>query len=234
MRARLIRALGAHLSGKYGDMKMLRLEILLSLVLLLIFCVSSAKGQVSTTGNSLGLIVLSKGYSQKGFIHIYNKDGSLWHKFTFYYDDCDGNFEYANESFRPFAFHQDYFLLALKCLRKDSGRYEVIVNEETGLTKYVKANDPTLRFEKWEDHILKVFSVEFNRKENPVLEVPQGRVKKVAMPNAPFHPVEVRGEWLKVKWEIANGTRQKGAKYNSGWIRWKRGDRLLVELFYFA
>ncbi len=207
---------------------MTRLKSLLSLILLLSFCASGVEGQVSTTSNSLGLIVLSRSYSNKAFIHIYNADGSLWHRFTFYYDDSDGKLEYANENFRPFAFHPDYFLLALKCVRKETGRYEVIVNEETGLKKYVKADDPSLRFETWGGHILKVFAVGFNRKENPVLNAPQGRVKKVAIPDVPFHPVEVRGEWLKIKWEAAN----KGARNDSGWIRWKRGERLLVELFY--
>jgi hypothetical protein len=119
-------------------------------------------------------------------------------------------------------------------VRKEAGRFEVIINEETGLKKYVKANDPSLKFEKWENHILKVFSVGFNRKENPVLNVPQGRVKKVSMPDVPFHPVEVRGEWLKVKWDVANGTENKGIKYDSGWVRWRKGERLLVELFYIS
>jgi len=209
---------------------MTRIKSLLSLLLLLSICTSGVKGQASATANSLGLIVLSKSYSNKNFIHIYNEDGSLWHKFSFYYDDSAGKFEYANESFRPFAFHPDYFLLALKCVRKDTGRYEVIVNEETGLKKYVKADDPSLKFETWEDHILKVFAVGFNRKQNPVLNAPQGRVKKVSTPDAPFHPVEVRGEWLKIKWEAAN----QRTKYGSGWIRWRRGERLLVELFYIS
>ena len=209
---------------------MTRLKYFLSLVLLLSFCASGLERQVSATANSLGLIVLSESYGKKDFVHIYNKDGSLWHKFSFYYDDSDGKFEYANDNFRPFAFHPDYFLLALKCVRKEVGRYEVIVNEETGLKKYVKADDPSLRFERWEDHILTVFAVGFNRKENPVLNAPRGRVKKVPTPDVPFHPVEVRGEWLKIKWEAAN----KGMRDGLGWIRWKRGERLLVELFYIS
>lgn len=215
-------------------MVQLKLEALLALVLLLTVCASNAEGQVSKTSNSLGLIVLSESYSEKGFIHIYNDDGSLWHKFTFYYDDSDGEFEYDNVNFRPFAFHPDYFLLALKCVRKEAGRYQVIVNEETRLKKYVKTNDPFLRFETWENHILKAFSVGFNRKENPVLNVPQGRVKKVVMKDSPFHPVGVRGEWLRVKWGVMDGTDGKRAKHNSGWIRWKKGDRLLIELFYIS
>lgn len=110
----------------------------------------------------------------------------------------------------------------------------MIVNEGTGLKKYVKADDPSLRFETWEEHILKVFAVGFDRKVNPVLEAPQGRVKTVTIPDVPFHPVEVRGEWLKVKWDAANGTEKKGAIDDSGWIRWKRDEKLLVELFYIS
>src|SRR5688500_357148 len=58
-----------------------------------------------------GLIVLSDRYSKNGFIRFYNDDASLWYEFTFYYDDKDGKFEYENDDFAPFAFHQDYFLL---------------------------------------------------------------------------------------------------------------------------
>jgi len=209
-----------------------RFGTLLSLVLTFTFFVNGAEKQVSTTSNSLGLIVLSDVYSNKDFIQIYNEDGSLWHKFTFYYDDSDGKFEYANENFHPFAFHPDYFLLALKCIRKEVDRYEVIANEKTGLKKYVKADDPSLKFETWENHILKVFAVGFDRKVNPVLEAPQGRVKKVTRQDAPFHPVEVRGEWLKIKWDVTSGTESKDTKYESGWVRWRRGEKLLVELFY--
>jgi hypothetical protein len=212
----------------------LRFGTLLSLVLIFAPCASGARKQASTTGNSSGLIVLSRGYGKQDFIHIHNEDGSLWHKFTFYYDDSDGEFEYANEDFRPFAFHPDYFLLALKCVRKEAGRYAVIVNEKTGLEKYVKADDPSLKFETWEGHILKAFAVGFDRKVNPVLRAPVGRARIGTIPDVPFHPVAVRGEWLKIRWDVTNGMEKKRAKHDSGWIRWRRGARLLVELFYIS
>jgi len=65
-------------------------------------------------------------------VRFYNEDGSLWYEFTFYYDDSDGKFEYANENFNPFAFHPNNFLLDLKSRGEDGNRYEVVVNEETG------------------------------------------------------------------------------------------------------
>ena len=182
--------------------------------------------------NTIGLIVLSDNYDKGDFVKIYNEDGSLWHKFTHYYDDSDGEFEYANDNFRPFAFHPDYFVLALKCVGKKADRYEVIVNEETNLKKYVKVNDKVLKFETWENHILKLFAVGFDEKENPMLEVPQGQVKNLVKSERTFHPVEVKGEWLKVKWDVTGETDKKETQQNSGWLRWKKDGKLIVELFY--
>ncbi len=184
--------------------------------------------------NTIGLVVLSDNYDNGDFVQIYNKDGSLWHKFTYYYDDSDGEFEYANENFRPFAFHPDYFVLALKCVGKKNGLYEVIVNEETNLKKYVKANDKVLKLETWEKHLLGLFAVGFDEKENPMLEVPQGRAKKLITPDATFHPVKVKGDWVKVKWETTPKTETKEAEQDFGWIRWKKDGKLILELFNFC
>lgn len=200
--------------------------------------------QRDSIGNTIGVIVLDK-YEKEDFIHIFNEDGSLWYKFTYYYDESSGMFPYANDDFRPFAFHLDYFVLVLKCAGKEAGRYEVVVNEKTGLKKYVMANDLTMKFQTWEEHILQIYAIEFNQEENPLLESPQGKTKKVNLPkgeieraNLPiyptFQPTKVKGDWLKVKWKIPKEKQVKGAKYDFGWIRWKKGERLLVELFYFC
>jgi len=180
--------------------------------------------------NTIGLVVLSDNYEKGDFVKIYNEDGSLWHKFTHYYDDSDGKFEYANENFLPFAFHPDYFVLALKCVRKKADRYEVIVNEETNLKKYVKANDKVLKFETWENHILQLFAVGFDEKENPMLETPEGQVKNLVKSDKTFHPVEIRGEWLKVKWDTTTKTEIKEAVQDISWLRWKKDGKLLIEL----
>ncbi|MGI8494462.1 MAG: hypothetical protein ACR2L1_04005 [Pyrinomonadaceae bacterium] len=175
---------------------------------------------------------MSDNYGKDDFVQIYNEDGSLWHKFTYYYDDSDGKFEYDNENFRPFAFHQDYFVLALKCVGKKADRYEVIVNEETNLEKYVKASDKVIKFETWEKHILHLFAVGFDEKENPMLKTPQGRAKMNVKSDATFHPVEVKGEWVKVKLDATTETETKEAEQDFGWVRWKKDEKLFIELFY--
>jgi hypothetical protein len=181
----------------------------------------------------IGIITLNEeSYGKDKFIHIYNQDGSLWYQFTFYYNDSGRKFEYANENFKPFAFHLDYFVLALRCLDEDGNHYEVIVDEETGLKKFVRKDDETLKFETWEQHILKTFAVDFDREKNPLRETPGGKIKKVDLPKeVTFHPVEISGEWLKVRWDIS---KKKKNNTEFGWIKWKENNNLLVELFYFS
>jgi hypothetical protein len=191
------------------------------------------QSQKTDVENSLGVVSLNeKGYGKDKFIHIYNQDGGIWYRFTYYYDGSDGKFEYANENFNPFAFHPDYFVLALKCVGEDENRYEVIVNEEKGLKKFVRKDDATLKFETWEKHILKTFAVDFDREQNPLRETPEGQVKDFVLPKeATFHPVEVNGEWLKIRWDSS----KKAVKNDKfGWVKWKENNKILIELFYFS
>lgn len=187
--------------------------------------------QESNTESSIGVIRLNeKGYDKDKFIHIYNQDGSLWYQFSFYYDDSDSKFEYANENFKPYAFHPDYFVLVLKCVGEDSNRYEVIVNEDTGLKRFVRKDDATFKFETWEQHILKAFAVDFDRSGNPLREIPEGQVKTVELPKeVTFHPVEINGEWLKVRWD---SPKKSGKNDRFGWVKWKESNKILIELFY--
>lgn len=181
--------------------------------------------------NTRGVVVLNK-YSKGDFVRFYNADGSLWYEFSYFYDDSDGKFEYANDEFRPFAFHQDYFLLVLKCTETSDKFFEVVVNEETGLRKHVKANDPVLKLEPWEKFVLSVFALKFDKKANPILETPNGHVKTVDIPaGASFRPVEAEGEWLKIRWDTAGA---KTGKTDKGWIRWKSDESLLIDFHYFS
>jgi hypothetical protein len=183
--------------------------------------------------NTKGVIVLSDHYGKNDFVRIYNEDGSLWYEFTYYYEDKNERFE-RKEDFVPFAFHPDYFSLALKCVAQDKSRYEVIVNEETGMRKFVKKDDLNLKFETLENHILNTFSVDFNKKENLLLDAPNGRVKKVEVALIErFEPIELKGEWLKVRWSAVTN-RKARKKTDFGWIKWKEDDKFLIELFYMA
>ena len=106
------------------------------------------------------------------------------------------------------------------------------MNEKTGLKKFVKKGDSALKFETWEGHIVKAFAVKFDPKENILRDVPDGKVKNVELPeDATFHPAQVNGEWLKVRWDESRQPKQDAGW---GWVKWRDDNQILVELFYFA
>jgi hypothetical protein len=181
--------------------------------------------------NTKGVVVLSK-FVKGDFVRIYNGDGSLWYEFSYFYDDSDGKFDYPNDDFRPFAFHVDYFLLALKCTKRDDSSLEVIVNEETGLKKYVKADDPVLKLKAWDEFVVGVYAVTFDQNTNPLFEGPNDQTKKIVAPkSAIFRPVETRGNWLKVSWQSVE---EQPTETVNGWIRWRNDETLLIDISFFA
>lgn len=179
---------------------------------------------------TIGLVVLSDAYQVGEPIRIYNADGSVWIEFEI---SDDSTIEYGANGFKPVILDTDRVDLVLKCAGRDKSRYEVLVNDETGLKKYVKKSDRNLRFETWEAYVVDMFAVSFDEKENPVLESPGGKVKQ-NMPQPlkewTLKPVAVRGVWMKIEWEVDRKFPPNGKK-ESGWIRWRDSENIIVHLF---
>jgi len=197
------------------------------------------KGDSTSMSNSIGVITLNdkRQSSSKDIIRLFNKDGSLWYAFSLY-DDSDVKFDGSNTDFSPLAFHQDHFLLVLKCIGSVEDQYEVVVNENSGLRKFVKKDDPLFKFQTWEEHILNLFAVGVNESRNPVLSKPDTGERIQVPKGVNFYPDRIDGAWLRIRWdesesEEANNTnRKQSIRY--GWVRWKDGNNIIIERFYFA
>ena len=73
---------------------------------------------------------------------------------------------------------------------------------------------------------MNVFSVDFDPVINPLRKDTVANSKSVYDNNVEFYqPAGMNGDWLKVSWDKNNRKR-------FGWIRWKKGKTLLVELNY--
>ena len=191
--------------------------------------------QESTLKNSIGVVTLNKksfNVDIKSKIHFYNKDDSLWLAFSFSENarkETQAEIEKVN--FDPFAFHLDYLLLALKCVNANSQYFEVVVNDEIGLTKYIRKDDLIFKFETWATHIIQRFGIDFNKSSNPLRTGPTQNARLAQMPkDVIFRPIQIKGDWVKVRWEVPSTVKE--ARY--GWVKWREGTSLLVYLLYFA
>ena len=181
--------------------------------------------------NSLGLITLNdndKFYKDGNIINIYNQNGSLWYKFI-YFDDTRSKTSKENENFHPFRYDLDDYFLYFNFVGQDSHYYHIVVNEENGLKKYLKKNDPIFKIETWEQYILNCFAVDFNPIDNPLLEKPNGKniVGDIPM-KLTFHPERIKEDWLKVVW-YKDDYNRKEPKY--GWVKWKKDNKIVINLF---
>ncbi|HEU0252923.1 MAG TPA: hypothetical protein VFR12_07795, partial [Pyrinomonadaceae bacterium] len=115
--------------------------------------------------------------------------------------------------------------------------YRVVVNEETGLTKFVSKSDPSWKFETWSEHLLTLFAVGFDPSSNPLRKAPADNSTGVTCPsNVVFHPVQVNGNWLKVRRD-GDGSDPKMEQRNRtgyGWVRWRANNKLIIEPFYIS
>lgn len=180
-----------------------------------------------TINGAIGVVVVNDNITDRDTIRLFDKTGSLWYKFSFFYDEDNGRFNHPNEEFSPLSFHPDYFLLVLSVTNKLSDRYEVMVNEKTGKRKYLII-DAFLTFQTWEEHILDAFSVGFDVKTNSLRKDPLDGSDTLHFDrNEFYHPTQIKGEWLQVKWGSEGN-------WSYGWVKWEENGRLIIELNYFA
>lgn len=184
--------------------------------------VDSIKGTSDTSespeNNVDGVVVLREDYP-KGMLKIYNADGSVWKSFQI----TDG---FQNENLSPLALKPENSLLVFRCIGKKDGMYAVVVDENKSIIKYISQSETSFNYESWEKHILKVFSIDFDYKKNPIRQNPSEKSTILLYNKEEFyHPVKVQKEWLMIKDD----------NEKKGWIKWKdaKGD-LIITLYYDA
>ncbi len=98
----------------------------------------------------------------------------------------------------------------------------MIGNSTTAETYWV--DRAQIEFVNWHEFLLSVPSVEaFDSEANPVRARPLDASLILSTARAGLPPLAVQGDWLKVSTgHLADRIQPEG------WIRWRRGDRLLV------
>lgn len=169
--------------------------------------------------NNNGFVILKNTFNHKNLLTIYNIDGSKWKSFKF-------NDNFSDEEISPYAIKPENILLVFKYLGKYNGFYKIIVNEDKNITKYIKESDPDFKYQTINEHILTVFSVDFNEKENPLLSQPNEKSQQNPKnKNSFYYPIKISGDFLMVEDD----------NKKDFWIRWcdEKGN-LILTLFYDA
>ncbi|MBK8498679.1 MAG: hypothetical protein IPL52_07645 [Flavobacteriales bacterium] len=131
---------------------------------------------------------------------------------------------YAPPWFVPAHLKLDYDLLLVRAVTIAQNWIEVVVNEQDGRTAWLFRQDLELRL--WHEFILGVVAVEIlDPSVNPIRLKPLEHAAVLADgADALLKPLAVQGDWLMVS---TNGLADRIVP--TGWIRWRDGEKLLVD-----
>ncbi len=136
----------------------------------------------------------------------------------------DLDIDHAPKEFKPVHLKLDYQIFYLRAKQESDGFFEVVIDEKSGKTTFVKSEDIT--FMPWKTFLLNVFAVEIHDPENnPIRKQPLRHATPLpnVNKNATLQPIEIKGEWLRVK--VLNDDMETS---DIGWFRWRSEDALLV------
>lgn len=212
-------------------------QILILFISLIPFKVLSQNVEIKGTG------IISVDIEKLPTIYFYeNKNDNHFDKTIEVFDDKTinsyniKNLDSINTTwFKPLHVHLDYFIFDFQCSDYGEDWIQVVVNEETNL-KYWIRNTTVFKFTSWEDFISNVIGIRpLDEKNNPILTKPNVDAPKcVKQPIDCLMPVEVVGDWMKVKLEpaVCDKTFEMEEEQNfEGYIRWKKGNKLIIDYF---
>lgn len=131
---------------------------------------------------------------------------------------------YAPPWFYPAHMKIDYGILFLKTISQMDDWVQVEVNQQSGLTYWLDATKASVI--PWPEVLLNAFSVESDLENNPLRVRPFDHGSPIEVRGNIFEPFEVKEEWIRV-FVLDNNLNRTG----EGWLRWKRGNQLLVKYY---
>ena len=122
----------------------------------------------------------------------------------------------------PLFFKPDYNIFYVVCLERQKAYYKVL--SATGDIYFVPKAEA--RFVSWEAFLSNTTGVtNLNWELNPLQEMPSEQSKVISTKDrkATYQVISVKGDWVEIQNEYDT--------HEKGWIRWRKADSLLIEVY---
>ena len=122
----------------------------------------------------------------------------------------------------PLFFKPDYNIFYMVCLERQKAYYKVL--SATGDIYFVPKAEA--RFVSWEAFLSNTTGVtNLNWELNPLQEMPSEQSKVISTKDrkATYQVISVKGDWVEIQNEYDT--------HEKGWIRWRKADSLLIEVY---
>lgn len=169
-------------------------------------------------------------YDASDLVTLYNSDGTIWYNFSLNPWNQRYLLKNKKEGFLPFAADASIKGLTLRMVSESPNWYEVETNEETQATKFILKNDRVWVKVTWNYFLARVRLLSFDGENQPQLyDKPNGNVieetSEIKWKDVGFL-LKIEGEWAYVEG-------YKPSKNYEGWVRWRKGRKILFESKFF-
>lgn len=130
---------------------------------------------------------------------------------------------------KPEGFALEYSFFVFRCKNRTDNWYEVIIDNESGQTLWLKKSTVT-KFSSWETFLTGVLGVN-------VLQDPKQAIRTSPLDTAKeinykvtdcFRAKSMKGDWIEIYTDDHCDNPESGTIIKSGWIKWRRGEQLLI------
>ena len=149
------------------------------------------------------------------------------------------------------VFDPEYSLMHFACVGQTENAYQVLINHSQ--TKYLPRKKE-YQFQTWDQYLLQSHGIRRKTNETDENETPLTALRTSATDSADaislaaghemFCPMEVQGDWLKVQYDCFYNDEDnqyegqpchnyigKCSDPLTGWLRWRKDNKLLVDIF---
>lgn len=227
-----------YLFGEIAGMLLLRTSKKMRLLIINILLLFSIQVWSQT---ELGIGLVSIEFNDKTVLNFYTDTlESKPEKVVEFFEDKKINswnikdIEKQREWLQPEVLWLDYSAFTFRCLTQTDKWLKIIVNNETGKTYWLKKTEIT-KFKNWENYLKDMFGVarlsSFPQKIRikPNENSPEIEYQKMDC----FVVKSMKGNWIEITtpdYCDDNSTDNK-MPIKSGWIKWRKGNELIIEYF---
>jgi len=189
----------------------------------------------------LGLGLVSINFDDKTTLHFYSTPNDKEPKriIQFFNDQTINSWNIRDldkqkEWLKPEILWLDYSQFVFRCIKVQDNWLKVIVNNENGETLWLKKDDLTT-FRNWEDYLKEMFGVaRLPDQKQKIRSLPTDNSEEIIYQGQDcFQVKSMKGDWIEIitaDYCDESYTDSK-SKVKSGWIKWRQGNKLLIDYF---
>ncbi len=167
---------------------------------------------------------------ERDTLAFFNKENVYLTNKTFNIIDDDYLYK---EGIKVNTFDPEYGLFILDCEGIENQQYKVKINNNDCFID-IKENSHLLKFKTPEQHVMESYPYLYGKNNTPLRVEPNDESEIIENYDKHlYEPVELKGDWLKVKDDKDCYVGEEPSKENIvGWVRWRKDGKIIIDIRY--